>query len=72
MKFQGMSVIIFIRKPIHNRFYRVDKASSRKKGGSGLGLAIEKWIVEGHKGTIEVKSEIDKETDFKIKLPMNF
>jgi len=59
-------------KKIFNRFYRVDKASSRKKGGSGLGLAIAKWIVEGHKGTIEVKSEIDKGTDFKIKLPMIF
>ena len=57
-------------KKIFNRFYRVDKASSRKRGGSGLGLAIAKWIVEGHKGTIEVKSEIDKGTDFKIKLPM--
>lgn len=59
-------------KKIFNRFYRVDKASSRKKGGSGLGLAIAKWIVEGHKGTIEVKSEIDKGTNFKIKLPMIF
>lgn len=59
-------------KKIFDRFYRVDKASSRNKGGSGLGLAIAKWIVEGHKGIIEVKSEIDKGTDFKIKLPMNF
>lgn len=59
-------------KKVFNRFYRVDKASSRKKGGSGLGLAIAKWIVESHKGTIEVKSEIDKGTDFKIKLPVIF
>ncbi len=59
-------------KKVFNRFYRVDKASSRKKGGSGLGLAIAKWIVESHKGTIEVKSKIDKGTDFKIKLPVIF
>lgn len=59
-------------KKVFDRFYRVDKASSRNKGGSGLGLAIAKWIVEGHKGIIEVKSEIGKGTDFKIKLPMNF
>lgn len=59
-------------KKVFNRFYRVNKASSRKKGGSGLGLAIAKWIVESHKGTIEVKSEIDKGTDFKIKLPVIF
>lgn len=59
-------------KKIFNRFYCVDKATSRKKGGSGLGLAIAKWIVEGHKGNIEVKSKIGKGTDFKIKLPMIF
>ncbi|MFA4828306.1 MAG: ATP-binding protein [Thermodesulfovibrionales bacterium] len=45
--------------------------STRKEiGGSGLGLAITRKIIERHNGSIQVESKLDKETVFKIKLPI--
>jgi signal transduction histidine kinase len=40
-------------------------------GGHGLGLAIAKWIVETHKGKIDVESEQEKGSTFTVRLPMS-
>lgn len=55
---------------LFDRFYRVDSSRARQIGGSGLGLSIVKQIVEAHKGTIEVKSELQKGTTFKISISL--
>ena len=54
---------------IFNRFFRVDKARSGDVVGNGLGLSIVRWIIEAHRGTIRVKSELGQGTTFTIILP---
>jgi len=55
---------------IFERFYRVDKARSRKLGGTGLGLAIVKHIALAHGGRVAVQSQVGQGSTFSIYLPI--
>ncbi|WJG08769.1 phosphate regulon sensor histidine kinase PhoR [Aliiglaciecola sp. LCG003] len=46
------------------RFYRVDKARSRKTGGSGLGLSIVKHVLTHHNSKLEIRSEAGQGSEF--------
>jgi two-component system phosphate regulon sensor histidine kinase PhoR len=55
---------------LFERFYRVDKARSRRMGGTGLGLAIVKHIAQLHQGDVAVDSAPGEGSTFYIKLPV--
>lgn len=56
---------------LFERFYRVDKARSRKLGGTGLGLSIVKHIAQLHHGSVAVDSKPGAGSTFTIRLPLN-
>ena len=57
------------REKIFDRFYRVEKDRSREIGGAGLGLAIAKWAVEANGGHLELDSQENQGSTFRILLP---
>ncbi|REK54090.1 MAG: two-component sensor histidine kinase [Thermobacillus sp.] len=56
---------------IFERFYRAD-LSRGKTSGTGLGLAIAKWIIDEHRGSVEVRTRQGEGTTFTIWLPVLF
>lgn len=54
---------------IFNRFYKADTARDRKETSTGLGLSITQKIIDLHRGSIEVKSQLGVGTTFRVLLP---
>lgn len=69
IKDNGIGIPINKVDKIFDRFFRVDKARTRKIGGTGLGLAISKEIVEAHNGRIWANSVEGQGTSIFITLP---
>jgi two-component system sensor histidine kinase BaeS len=55
---------------VFERFYRVDRARSRRQGGTGLGLALVRSLVEAHGGQVEAASQPGQGTTFTLRLPV--
>jgi signal transduction histidine kinase len=53
---------------IFERFYRIDRAVSRKFGGTGLGLAIAKHVALAHGGRAEAASKLGEGSVFTLVL----
>jgi two-component system NtrC family sensor kinase len=55
-----------IRARIFEPFFTTKRSGS----GTGLGLALCRGIVEGHGGSIQVESELGRDTTFRVTLPI--
>ncbi|MHC4552520.1 MAG: sensor histidine kinase [Planctomycetota bacterium] len=69
VKDNGIGISKRVQKRIFNRFYQVDSRLSRTAEGCGLGLSIVKFVVDAHKGTIDVESQPGQGSTFRVKLP---
>lgn len=55
---------------IFDKFYRVKSDRTRDITGTGLGLSIVKGVVDAHRGTLSVESEVGKGTTVTVSLPI--
>ncbi|OGU68180.1 MAG: hypothetical protein A2W30_09140 [Ignavibacteria bacterium RBG_16_36_9] len=59
------------QKKVYEKFFRVSGGNIHNVKGSGLGLSIVKHIVDAHKGKIELNSEVNKGSKFRLMLPLS-
>ena len=61
---EGMGIPDDIKEKIFDLYF------TTKSGGSGIGLAMTYRILQLHHGSVEVQSEIDRGTEFRLRIPL--
>ena len=56
---------------IFDRFYQVDDTTTRHGEGTGIGLSLTRELVKLMEGSISVKSQVNKGTEFEVVLPIH-
>jgi len=69
IKDNGVGISKEILEKVFEPFFRGD--SSRNTNGAGLGLTISKKIIDKHKGSMNINSELGKGTEVIITIPIN-
>ena len=69
VKDQGIGIEAEEIPKIFDKFYRVKNPKTRQVIGTGLGLALVKGLIEAHRGSVDVESEVGTGTTFRVKLP---
>ena len=67
---QGIGIPRVEQAKVFEKFYRVGNGMVHDVKGSGLGLSLVKHIIEAHKGSLSVESEVGKGSRFTILLPL--
>jgi signal transduction histidine kinase len=66
---QGIGISAEDQDQLFTEFFRSTNPAALEIPGTGLGLTIVKRIVERHRGTIELDSEVGRGTTFTVTLP---
>ena len=67
---KGIGISEEAQKHIFDEFYRAKNALDKKITGTGLGLSIAKKIAKDHRGFIDIESEENKGSTFRVLLPV--
>lgn len=71
VKDNGLGISEEAKPYIFDQFYQAGNTPSLRGEGTGIGLALTKEFVELMQGTIEVKSELGKGSEFIVKIPVS-
>ncbi|MDH2902958.1 MAG: HAMP domain-containing sensor histidine kinase [Actinomycetota bacterium] len=66
----GLGIAAEHQQRIFDRFFRTTEARDRISGGTGLGLTIARRAAHSLGGHIELESELDQGSDFRLVLPL--
>ena len=71
IKDKGIGIPKEFQKKVFDKFFRVPTGNLHNVKGFGLGLSYVKRIIQMHKGSIKVSSEVNVGTEFKIHIPFD-
>lgn len=67
----GIGIAAADKPQLFNRFFRAQNSVNYETRGVGLGLFIARSVVESHRGSISVESELGQGSTFSILLPLS-